>query len=855
MFGFGEVDHPKLCFIAEAPGEREKIQLKPLVGKSGQLLRQVLSDLQVNTDEVFFTNTCLCKGPGPNTAPVAKMVNACYGGLLEELDAVRPNLVVAMGNHAAKALGQYKRGVSSIRGLYRELELDSGFRVRILPTYHPAAILRNPDLFRDFVTDLERAVRIGIKGDPPTVAPPIENYLVIEHPEQLSTLLDHELAQATAVAVDIETDGKDLFDGHILDLGLAWMPQDSTVRAASIDWALVHNSTHWFDKVKEVLESKAIIMQESRFDMPWLWSVGIQPRLVFDTAIAHWLLDERRGMHSLAQMASRYLGAPDYKGKFRRKHGLDVWTEESDEVSEGGWAAVPSRERRIYNATDADYTLRLAQLFKPDLKKQGLLRINKLLVEATYLYSELFYEGINVDWKYLGVMEGELGKQLEVVTAKLTAMAPLDLNMRSPKQLAAYLFDELKLEPFGGVPADGQPIPQDVISAAIQDVHDPAARAFWQKSAQGSGSGSDEDEEGGGRGQRGGIKSRSTSKFMLYYLALQHDFPKALIEYREAKKRLSLWVGDIKRNRWPDGKVRPSYKLNATLNGRFTSKGPSVHTLPPGRMYDVFTAPPGFVIIHADYSQADMRVMAQFSRDERYAEWLRKDPHTELVKEIAHLNDADIQRMPKEELRSRRMGAKMVNFGLPYGRGPESLAPQMGISVDDAKRYVQAYWRELPTLRRWIDTRLQHLRDNEQEIVSPFGNKRRLPLILDRQHARAAGRLAVNMPVMATVNYLTVLAHIKVVRALRAKGIETKVYPHVHDSFNVAVPREHVDEAVRVVVEVAATVPEVIHFDLDFCPFPVEVTAGFHWGTQVSVFEKGKQTTYEEARARAGSEA
>ena len=146
--GSGLAESPRLMFIAEAPGETEQrnwldqkqgVRAKKghepgtLVGKSGQLLRMILKDLEVDDEQCYFTNVCLCK-PAGNKTPTAELINICYDGLMDEIELVRPGLIVTLGNVAAKAVGQYDRGVSTIRGMYRELSLSDGTRIGILPT-------------------------------------------------------------------------------------------------------------------------------------------------------------------------------------------------------------------------------------------------------------------------------------------------------------------------------------------------------------------------------------------------------------------------------------------------------------------------------------------------------------------------------------------------------------------------------------------------------------------------------------------------------------------------------------------------------------------------------------------------
>lgn len=820
--GSGNSVRPPIMFVAESPGDVEVEKEETLIGPTGQFLRTIVRDLGGDPAEMYYTNTCLCH---LSRKPTAEHVHACYEGLMDEIEEVRPKLIVPLGDVSAKAIGQYARGIRSSHCSFRYLRLSDGSKVGILPTYHPAAVFRSPDLFRDLAFDLERAIQIAVQGHPPYIMPPVENYEDINTYERLWPALD-EMEDAKLLAIDLETQNRDTFGGRITDVGISWKRN----YAVSIDWALIEGSKRAFQRLKALLERIPCSMQTGSFDYPWFTTRGITPRFVWDTEIGDWLRDERQGGHDLDTQATKYYWAPEYKAAFRKRFGIPIYVNDEVKFAEL-WGAIPDHPRRIYNCTDADYTFRLTEDQAVDLRGQGMVKLMKLLVEATKLYSELYVEGMCVDLDYVDELEASYQRIVDAEKAWLDKAAP-GVNIQSSKQLAAYLYDELKLSPFG-LPADNRPIPEDIISAAIQSIDDQEARDYWQAARVALYEGAGTKDEGRG------LRSRSTSAYMLYYLAQQHEFPKHLIHYKRAKKAIATYVKNTRKFLWPDNRLRPDYKLDGTVAGRYKTSRPAVHNLTAGpELYNMFTAPPGYVILHADYHQADMRMMCHFSGDEVLLEWLKGDPHTEVVKEIGHLTDEDIRTMPKLELTKRRMAAKMVNFGLPYGRSAANLAPQMGMSVKEAREYIKAYWIRLRGLKRWMDSRGTDLMENGQELTSPFGNKRRFPLILNSAHKRECARLAVNFPVMASVNYLTTVGHIKAVKALREAGIDTKVYPHIHDSFNVCVPKADLREAVPIVAREMEAAP--LYIQIDEVPFPVEVTGGFKWGTQTALYDGGE---------------
>lgn len=835
---YGNPDHPPIYFVAESPGKTEEEQGRPLIGPTGKFLRKMVEDLGSDPDEHYYGNTCMC---ALYSKPSAEHVNACYGGLMDEIETVRPKLIVALGDISAKAIGQYPRGIRSVHGQYRELQLADGERIGILPTYHPAAIFRNIDLFRDLAFDLDRAIEIAVRGHVPYIAPPVHNYVDVDDYDTLWMYLDEIERHAKLLAVDLETLNRDAINGTITDLGLSWRREFGI----SINWELIgprkigdykptHDQREAFAKVKELMERIPCSMQTASFDYNWFIRRGIRPNLVWDTEIGDWLLDERQGGHDLDSQATRRYWAPQYKERFRTRHGVPAYVNDDTKFLEM-WARIPDHPRRIYNATDSDYTYRITLDQRKELKELDMLRLMRLLIDATKMFSELYQEGMWVDWDYIDRLERKYEDLKAAELAELYKMAP-DVNPNSPKKLAAYLFDQLELDPFG-VPADGKAVPEENMAIGIASITDPEARKYYEQLRSNLFQPMADTEEGEFQDKpRRGLSSRSTSAYMLWYLAGQHDYPRHLARYRSYAKFKRTYTNNVRKWAGPDGRVRPDYKLDGTTPGRFKSSKPAIHNLPLGpELYDMYMAPPGYMILHADYHQADLRMMAFFSGDEQLKVWLLGDPHTEVVKVIHHLTDEDIAKMDKYDLSKRRNSAKMVNFGIPYGRSAKNLAPQMEMTLKEAQTYIDEYWKRTPLLKRWVDSWEKRVMENGQEAVSPFGNRRRFPLVMNRQHRRRVASLGLNFCVMASVNYITTLGQIYAVRMLREAGIDCKVYPHIHDSFNVCVPEEDVDEAKMVI---ARAMKEATHYlGIYDVRFPVEVQAGRKWGTMETVFD------------------
>ncbi len=819
--GYGNRDHPPIMFVGESPGEQEVQEGRAFSpnGRSGQLLHQILRDLGVNPQDCYFDNICMCPSKGK---PSAARVDACYDGLIDTIAAVRPRIIVPMGNVAAKTLGQYERGISTVRSEYRELNIGGGVKVGVLPTYHPAAILRSPDLFRDLVNDLERAIRIGSGAMKAVESPPYDQYTYVHNRRELEEAWPL-LESAKLLSVDLETSSRDIFDGRILIIGLGY----ARGRAVTIDWKVFEDSEKWNRKLKDLLETKRCAFQTAGYDIAWLWVRDIRPRLVFDTEVAHWLLDERDRGHGLENMAIQYYNAPAYKSQFRRRNGLGAYI--ADEEQFGiKFTAIPQDDMMRYNGADADYTWRLAVDLRKALRKDEIPdSLMQLILDATELYTDFFIEGMWIDPDHKKYLKKKLKKEIREAEAVLMAMAP-DVNPRSPAQLAKYLYDDLKLKPFGVEPVAGKEIPQDIISARVLERagQDPEAELFWKTSRPALFGGTGSIDKGIG------LSARSAGLFTLFWLRKESPYAEALIRYKHSLKRLRTYIGQIEKFTWADGRVRPDYRLVGNLHGRFRTSKPAIHNLPNEQdIYNLYMAPPGYVIVHADFKQADLRMLAHLSGDDNLVEWLKGDPHAEVVKVIRRITDEDLARIKEanpDEYKRSRLAAKTINFGLLYGRGAASLAPQLGITTKQAQVYMKRYWERLPDAAKWRESRYDELMANGQEYQSPFGNKRRFPLLVSRQHRWKAGSLGINFPIMSSVNYLTTLAHIRTVHKLRSMGIDTYVYPHIHDSINVCVPADRMLEAAKVMKEVMSAIP--LEMGFDGVTWPVDVESGTHWG-------------------------
>jgi DNA polymerase-1 len=538
-------------------------------------------------------------------------------------------------------------------------------------------------------------------------------------------------------------------------------------------------------------------------------------------------LDERQGTHSLERLSVKWYRAPAYKSMFRAKMGLRGF--KADNIFAGLIEKVSKKDLFNYNGADTDYTYRLARDLTKEVVEEGQLPVLRdIEMPAMRMFTEFYMTGILVDREYLETMGRAWKKRIKELNSKIIEQTGNpEFNSNSPKQLAHFMYDELGLLPFGGKESVGLArIPEEVISAAIRTVKDPEAREYWTSKRTATSQSAE--------GTLKGISSRSTAAYVLYWLKQQHEFPGMILEMRHLKKRMSMYYTALKKHMYKDGRVRPQYDTTATRTGRKSSRNPAMHNLPRGdEIYNLFIPDPGWCMIHADYAQAELRYMAFYSGDKALLHILNtSDIHTEMVKEIYKLTDADIKKMDKTELSDKRIAAKMLTFGIPYGRSAAGLAPQLGVSVKEAEGYIKSYFNKVPGLHQWLlNQRKKGI--EEQILTSVFGRKRRFPLITGHMHRKEIERQSGNFPIQSGLNDLTMIAYFNSIGAIRDEGMPCKPGMQVHDSIGLFVPIPFWVRAVEIVAKTMAILP----FETDV-PFPAEVEVGPRWGELYTVINK-----------------
>lgn len=781
---------PDLLLVCGVPTTEDMRKGRILSGTDGAMIRNVMTSLGIDLGkDVAYMSVFEDRECGPK--PKIDLIRGVTIDLLHEIERYEPKVVLTLGDVATTALQGHGGEIGKRRGKCTELKNSV-----ILPTRDPGAIIKSPDGFPDLITDVEKAIRI-IGGAGHTIQPPYDNYHIIDSEETFNEFMTAMAEnEHSPLSIDIETTGLNPWKGSILSIGVSWRREEAYV----IDCVWLNSmSERYRNAFEDSIWARECIMHNAQFDALWLRSRGFDVNLIFDTMLAHYLLDGRQDGHSLKRLAADRYDAPAYEeGLAREAFSLEEWKvkEYRDQVM-------------LYNGADADYTLRLYQDLKKEMIKDGVAQVhNDILIPAVTHFIRLRENGMLVDVEYLD----SLGKKWEVEIASLEDKLKKfpgaeDMNLRSTKQVKEYLYDTLKLTPMGG--KKNAPVSARLVSKSITGVQDEEAQEFWRTS-----------------NVQKDLKSSSTGTYMLYWLAQQHEFPRLLVTHRILSKLKGAYCDGYKEIMDDQNRIRPQYKLHGTRTGRISSNKPNIHGMPRRKeIKRIFIADPGHVIISADYSQAEIRMVAHLAGDETLIAALdAQDIHREISKQMFGLTDEQLDAMPNEERAIKRRAAKTIAFGLIYGRSANSIAPQLDISNSEAKEYMEKFFRMMPKVAKWL-ARQKATAKMDHEVESLYGRKRRFPIIASKSHLAEIQRQAGNMPVQSSVSDMTLLANMRIIADLEERGIPCLVWPHVHDGFYFQVPEEHEVTAIEVTRDQMHAVG--FHTDVDF---KCEIETGKSWG-------------------------
>src|SRR3989475_143848 len=423
----------------------------------------------------------------------------------------------------------------------------------------------------------------------------------------------------------------------------------------------------------------------------------------------------------------------------------------------------------------ADYLQRLAPALHSQVLGQGLETVyEKIDLPLAPVIAEMERTGIRVDPKELEKMSRSMEKEVRRLEKEIWKLAGSEFNVNSPTQLAEILFDKLNLQP---------------------------------------------------NARRGKAKARSTAADVLEELSAQHPLPAKIIEYREIAKLKSTYVDALpKLIHRETGRLHTSFSQTGTATGRLSSSDPNLQNIPIrielGReILAAFVAWKGKILLSADYSQIELRVMAHVSKDPVLIEAFRNDAdiHARTAQEVFGVG-------PLAQTAVHRRAAKAINFGIIYGLSPFGLAQQLGIEQREAAQFINPYFTRYRGVKEYLEKVLEETRKTGM-AKTLFGRIRPIPEITSPQMQlrNFAERTALNSPLQGTAADLIKLAMIAIDRRLREEKFKAKMILQVHDELLFEVPESELSR----VSELVCREMESVH-ELDV-PLAVEAKAGPNW--------------------------
>jgi len=593
-------------------------------------------------------------------------------------------------------------------------------------------------------------------------------YVLIDTPTACDDFIRALRAQKR-FAFDTETTSLDPIRAELVGMSFSWQAGTGYYLPFRGVGGPLLDLRETLEKLRGILEDEGArkIGQNAKYDLIVLRRHGIRVRgLEFDTMIASFVLDATRRSHGIDALSLELLG-------LRKIPTSELLGRGRDEIR---MDAVDTRRVCQYAAEDADCAWRLYEVFAPQLVQAGLLDLfAETEMPLVEVLAEMEQNGIALDVRLLAEMSRRLETRLNELRTEIHKAAGREFNIDSTRQVAAVLFDELGL-----------------------------------------------------RIVRRTKTARSTDAETLETLAHEtgHPVPRLLLEYRELVKLKNTYVDTLPRMVNPQtGRVHASFNQTGAVTGRLSSSDPNLQNIPIrtelGRQIRRAFVPgdPEHVLLTADYSQIELRVLAHFCRDPALVEAFREglDIHARVASQVF---DVPLEQVTREQ----RNRAKAVNFGIIYGQGPAGLSRQTGISVSEARAFIAKYFERYPGIRDFIDSTIAQAR-REGFVRTILGRRRRIEDIHSRDRARAAAaeRFAVNTVLQGSAADLIKRAMIHIHRRIHAEARPARMLIQVHDELVFEIPRTAVqDEAQMIRHEMAHALP--LHV-----PLQVDIAWGDNW--------------------------
>jgi DNA polymerase-1 len=573
------------------------------------------------------------------------------------------------------------------------------------------------------------------------------------------------------VVIDTETDSLNVMIANLVGISIsiesgsaAYIPlqHQSSDNFIQLDLDLV------IEKLKPILEDPKIIKigQNIKYDAHIFLNNGISLKGIDeDTMLMSYILESNQS-HGMDKLSKRYLGHDCISYESLVGKGVKQITFDQVYIED----AAP------YAAEDADVTFQLFQHLQKLLKDNKKLQKVYKEIEIPSMHALIKVErnGVLVDSKILQKQSHEIGEKLLNLEKEAYILADQPFNLSSPKQLREILFEKLKIKPLKKTPT-GTP---------------------------------------------------STSEEVLQTLAQDFPLPKLILEHRSLSKLKNTYTDKLpKMINQATGRVHTSYNQAVAITGRLASSDPNLQNIPirtpEGRkVREAFIATKGSMIMSADYSQIELRIMAHLSKDKRLIQAFNNNEDIHRIT-AAEIFEASLESISNEQ----RRYAKVINFGLIYGMSPFGLAKNLNIEISAAKNYIDRYFSQYPSVKEYMED-AKHIAKEKGYVETLFGRRLWLPEINGSNGIMraAAERAAINGPMQGTAADLIKLAMIEVHNWIQTEpNIKGKMIMQVHDELVFEVPNNEVQTFKKIIPTLMAGVASLS------IPLIADIGEGDNW--------------------------
>jgi DNA polymerase-1 len=546
------------------------------------------------------------------------------------------------------------------------------------------------------------------------------------------------------LAIDTETTSLDVMKAELVGISLAVEPDEAVyvplghkdALGLEVPGQLAREPV--IARLRPVLEDPSILKigHNIKYDLSVLARAGLERVAPLDdTMLLSYVLDGGRHGHGMDELAKRWLDLETIPYEAVCGKG----------AAQIGFDRVPIDRATEYAAEDALVTLKLWLAMRPRLLQERLLALYETAERPLpAIVAAMERAGIRIDAERLRALSAVFGKEMLELEERATKLAGRPFNLGSPKQLGEVLFDELGL---------------------------------------------------GGPGRRTKTGAHATGAEILEELAAQgHELPRVILDWRQLQKLTRTYTDALVEQIDPaTGRVHTSYMLAATSTGRLSSTDPNLQNIPirtpEGRkIREAFVAEPGHLLVSADYSQIELRVLAHIADvvplKEAFAEG--RDVHAITASQMFKVPVAEVGP-------DLRRSAKTINYGIVYGIGAFGLAQRLGIPQAEAKAYIDRYFEQYPGIRDYMEQAKQEARE-KGFVTTLYGRRCWIPDIANRLPSRRAyaERQAINAPIQGTAADIVKRAMIRVARALERNGHRARLLLQVHDELVLEVPEAEV---------------------------------------------------------------